>query len=192
MAAFEVQIVLQWTDSKYNRIQKETSHASKYLLLKKYISRHGHFLFSCPHPNWVKQSNVDLDSIEHPCLSFSSKILPCLLLNNDELDLVSTSCAKKVHFTTNKSFLPTIRRHRLEFPPNTVNCSDSRENSTGRLCHPGLARLTIRILLFLFLIVKSEVKKQIGRRWLCHPGSAKHRIQWESQSPGLELGKLLD
>ena len=54
------------------------------------------------------------------------------------------------------------------------------------------ARLTIRVLWSLFLIVKSEVKKQIGRRWLCHPGSAKHRIQWESQSPGLELGKLLD
>ena len=31
------------------------------------------------------------------------------------------------------------------------------------------ARLTIRVLWFLFLIVKSEVKKQIGRR--CHCGS---------------------
>ena len=29
------------------------------------------------------------------------------------------------------------------------------------------ARLTIRVLWFLFLIVKSEVKKQIGRRWHC-------------------------
>ena len=29
------------------------------------------------------------------------------------------------------------------------------------------ARLTIRVLLFLFLIVKSEVKKQTGRRWHC-------------------------
>ena len=29
------------------------------------------------------------------------------------------------------------------------------------------ARLTIRVLLFLFLFVKSEVKKQIGRQWHC-------------------------
>ena len=29
------------------------------------------------------------------------------------------------------------------------------------------ARFTIRVLWLLFLIVKSEVKKQIGRRWHC-------------------------
>ena len=47
------------------------------------------------------------------------------------------------------------------------------------------ARLTIRVLWFLFLIVKSEVKKQIGRRWHCLGGQS----TWEN--PHISFGKCL-
>ena len=42
------------------------------------------------------------------------------------------------------------------------------------------ARLIIRVLWFLFLIVfvKSEVRKQIGRRWHCLRGAGKRPIGW--------------
>ena len=46
------------------------------------------------------------------------------------------------------------------------------------------ARLTIRVLCFLFLIVKSEVKKQIGRRWCClKKVAALDRPQWRKEPP---------
>ena len=81
--------------------------------------------------------------------------------------------------------------------PATAKSQSANKNFPTGVAVDKPARLTIRLLLFLFLIVKSEVKKQIGRRWHCLPATAKvqtktsgrsilYSVSWENLTVNLD------